>query len=66
LGPEAFHVAVRGARFVTNAEDHLAKAKEADEQAERTLSPIAKRAWQVIAENYRKLAKTSGTDQSVR
>jgi hypothetical protein len=36
--------------------EYLAKAKDAEQEAQRTRDPEAKRAWLRVAENYRQLA----------
>lgn len=39
-----------------NTEDYLALAKSADESAATAQSPIARRTWKNLAEEYRKIA----------
>jgi hypothetical protein len=42
------------------AELYLAKAKQAEEQAQRTTDPLAKSTWERIAKGYRDLARMPG------
>jgi hypothetical protein len=43
--------------LMSRVEGYLAKAKEADAQAQKVLDPQAKKAWIKVAESYRQLAK---------
>ena len=43
--------------MTTTKAEILAKAKEADELAAKTVDQKVKKAWQQIADNYRTLAK---------
>jgi uncharacterized alpha-E superfamily protein len=42
------------------AEAYLAKAKAAEEQAQKTTDPITKSTWERIAKGYRDLARMPG------
>jgi hypothetical protein len=42
------------------AELYLAKAKQAEEQAQKTTDPLAKSTWERIAKGYRDLARMPG------
>jgi len=42
------------------AEAYLAKAKAAEEEAEKATDPVAKSTWERIAQGYRDLARMPG------
>jgi hypothetical protein len=42
------------------AEAYLAKAKQAEQQAEKAADPVAKSTWERIAKGYRDLARMPG------
>ena len=48
-------------RRVTQKEDFLSKAKEAEEMAKKAQTSLARETWRKIAENYRVLASAKET-----